>query len=71
MAIKKGAKSAEENPQPTAAAKYPIEKLAENCRRLFGVSSCTFAGATYKMAGEYTVEEMKTHIEKWCKKEAI
>ena len=66
MAIKKGAKSAEENPQPTAAAKYPIEKLAENCRKLFGVSSCT-----YKMAGEYTVEEMKTHIEKWCKKEAI
>lgn len=51
------------------ATKFPIEKLAANCRRLFGVSSCTFAGATHGLTGEFTVEEMKKHIEKWCKQE--
>lgn len=56
----------DKKPQVT---KFPIEKLAANCRRLFGVSSCTFAGATYGMTGEYTVEEMKKHIEKWLKQE--
>lgn len=49
---------------------FPVERLAADCRQLFGVSSCTFAGATYGMTGEYTVEEMKAHIEKWCSKEA-
>ena len=56
----------EKKAQPT---KFPIEKLAVNCRRLFGVSSCTFAGATHGLTGEYTVEEMKKHIEKWRKQE--
>ena len=51
------------------AAKFPVEKLAANCRQLFGVSSCTFAGATYGMTGEYTVAEMKAHIKAWCSKE--
>lgn len=51
------------------AAKFPIEKLSVNCRQLFGVSSCTFAGATHGLTGEYTVEEMKKHIEKWRKQE--
>lgn len=51
------------------ATKFPIEKLAANCRQLFGVSSCTFAGATHGLTGEYTVEEMKKHIEKWRKQE--
>ena len=51
------------------ATKFPIEKLAVNCRQLFGVSSCTFAGATYGLTGEFTVEEMKKHIEKWRKQE--
>lgn len=51
------------------ATKFPIEKLAANCRRLFGVSTCTFAGATHGLTGEYTVEEMKKHIEKWRKQE--
>ena len=56
--------------QKMPAKKFPLAKLAANCRRLFGVSSCTFAGATHDMAGEFTVEEMKTHIENWGKKEA-
>lgn len=45
--------------------KYPVEKLRANCRELFDVSSSTFAGATYGMTGEYTVEEMKAHINAW------
>lgn len=48
------------------AAKFSVERLAADCRRLFGVSSCTFAGATHDMTGDYTVEEMKAHIDKWC-----
>lgn len=49
--------------------KFSVEKLAANCRQLFGVSSCTFAGATHGMTGEYTVTEMKAHIEKWGRTE--
>lgn len=49
--------------------KFPLEKLRKNCRELFGVSSCTFAGATCGMTGEYTVAEIKAQIEKWCKTE--
>lgn len=52
-----------------AAPKFPVERLAADCRQLFGVSSCTFAGATHGMTGQYTVEEMKTHIKEWCSKE--
>ncbi len=47
------------------ATKFPLVKLAANCRALFGVSSCTFAGATHGLSGEFTVEEMKAHIKKW------
>lgn len=49
--------------------KFTVEKLGENCHQLFGVSSCTFAGATHGMTGEYTVAEMKAHIEKWRRTE--
>ncbi len=52
------------------AKKYTAGKLQENCRKLFGVSTSTFVGATYGMTGSYTVEEMKTHIEAWKKKGA-
>jgi len=51
-----------------APQKFSIEKLAAGCRTLFGVSSSTFAGATAGMKGDYTVAEMKEHIEKWLKK---
>lgn len=69
MATEKGTKSADDKARQKTDAKYPIEKLSENCRRLFGVSSCTFAGAAHGMTGEYTVEEMRAHIERWRKKE--
>lgn len=51
------------------APKFTVERLGADCRQLFGVSSCTYAGATHGMTGEYTVEEMKKHIEEWQKKE--
>lgn len=54
--------------QPSGAAvekKFPLEKLRANCRELFGVTDCTFAGATHGMAGSYTVDEIKAHLEKW------
>lgn len=50
--------------------KFPVGKLRENCIGLFGVSTSTFDGATYGMSGQYSVEKMKTHIEKW-KKEGV
>lgn len=52
-----------------AAPKFSVERLGENCGQLFGVSSCTYTGATHGMTGEYAVEEMKAHIENWRKKE--
>ena len=51
------------------ALKYTVGKLQENCRQLFGVSTSTFAGATYGMTGKYTVEERRAHIEAWKKRE--
>lgn len=59
----------ESKAQAAKEPKFPIEKLSANCRQLFGVSSCTFAGATHGLTGEYTVEEMRKHIEKWRKQE--
>lgn len=55
-------------PKEAAAQKFTVEKLMANCRQLFGVSTSTFAGATYGMTGKYTVEEMRAHIEDWKKK---
>lgn len=44
---------------------FPLEKLRANCQELFGVTDCTFVGATHGMIGEHTVEEIKAQIEKW------
>ena len=55
-------------PKEAAAPKFTVKKLGANCRQLFGVSTSTFAGATYGMTGKYTVEEMRAHIEAWKKK---
>lgn len=69
MAEKNKLAGTAENTATRAAKKFTTKKLQANCRELFGVSSCTFAGATYGMTGEYSVDEMKAHIEKWCSKE--
>lgn len=50
--------------------KFTIEKLRENCYAVFGITKSTFDGATFGLDGEYTVEGMKTAIEKWQNKEA-
>lgn len=49
--------------------KYTLEALKKVCMTVFGVTSSTFAAATYKLTGEYTITEMKKHIETWLKKE--
>ena len=54
--------------KPDITKKFTLEKLKQNCRELFGVSTSTFSGATYGMTAKYTVEEMKKHIEDWKKK---
>ncbi|MDE5917227.1 MAG: hypothetical protein K2G62_03775 [Oscillospiraceae bacterium] len=48
---------------------FSVERLKENCIKLFGVSQSTFDGAAYGLSGEYTVKEMKSLIEKWKTKE--
>lgn len=50
--------------------KFSIEKLRENCQKLFGISRSTFDGAASGLKNEYTVSEMKDIISKWMKKEA-
>lgn len=52
-----------------SAPKFTIATLRKNCLKLFGVTTSTFDGATLGLNGEYTVEEIKTVIEKWHKKE--
>ncbi len=51
-----------------AVRKFSIEKLRENCRQLFGVSTSTFDGVTYRLTGKYTIDEMKARIDAWEKK---
>lgn len=57
--------SKKDEEQKLSIKKFTIEKLQENCQKLFGVSTSTFVGATYGMTGKYTIKEMKTHIEAW------
>lgn len=54
--------------QGKTTKKFTVEKLQANCRELFGISTSTFAGATYGMTGMYTIEEMRAHLEAWKKK---
>ncbi len=51
------------------AAQFTVQRMRADCSILFGVSASTFDGATHGLDGEYTVEEMKTIIQKWMKKE--
>ena len=49
---------------------FPLEVLRTNCTKLFGVTSSTFEGATVGLSdGDYTIEDMKTKIKEWLKKE--
>jgi len=70
MSKKNVPESTENNVTETKKApKFTVEKLGAHALELFGVSQSTYAGATHNLDGEYTVEEMKDHIDKWLKKE--
>lgn len=69
MARKKTIKPVEKTPKKKTAPKFSIERLGEDCQQLFGVGITTYAGATYGLRGEYTVEEMKQIIDAWKGKE--
>ncbi|MDD2979530.1 MAG: hypothetical protein PHN80_06105 [Hespellia sp.] len=50
--------------------KFPLSVLRDNCTKLFGVTSSTFAGATVGLSdGEYTIADMNNKIKVWLKKE--
>lgn len=51
--------------------KFPLNILRENCMKLFGVTSSTFAGAATNIPedGEYTLTEIKNKINLWLTKE--
>lgn len=61
------------SPEKTSASKEPVvdepvftlERLRRECLKLFGVSTSTFDGATYKLSGEYTVEKIRGIIKAW------
>lgn len=64
-------KNAAENAASAPTAKYLLSKLAANSEKVFGVSGCTFAGATAELAeGEYSIDEISAIIKEWQKKEA-
>lgn len=45
--------------------KYPLDKLRESSKELFGVSMAVFDGALYGHSGEFSKEEIKKIIEAW------
>lgn len=50
-----------------ASVKYPLARLRRDCRKLYGVSTSTFDGATvgYKPEEKFTVAEMGDIIKVW------
>jgi hypothetical protein len=75
MATKKNADNGEnavvtDSETTVSEEKYRLKTLEKHCRKLFGVSTATFTGATSGIDdGEYTVKEIKGIIEEWCNKE--
>jgi len=71
MSNKTGTAGADTSSQQPASStgnqvpKFSIERLRQNCLELFGVTSSTYDGAVHKLEGEFTVEQMKSHIKKW------
>lgn len=51
-------------------AKYPLERLKQDCLELFGVTTATFVGATAGLEGEFSVAGVKKRIDDWKTKEA-
>ena len=61
-------KTAKEAVEKTIPPKFTIERLRASCIKLFGITASTFDGATYGLTGQFTVDAMKEHIDKWLKK---
>ena len=49
---------------------FTLDRLRTDCLNLFSVASATFDGATSDMdkSKEYTVDEVRNHIDDWKKK---
>lgn len=75
MATKKEAASgaataADEGVKKMDEPKFTLDNLRKHCYELFGVPTVVFAGATAGLeAKEYTVNEIKSTIVKWCRQE--
>ena len=53
-----------------AETKFPLDTLRKDCVMLYGVTSSTFTGATMNLPdGAYTIEEVRTVVKDWLKKE--
>lgn len=70
MAVKKQEAPVAETPavKPETAAAPPqftLDRLRKDCLRLFGITVSTFDGATLGLTGRYSVEEMRSRIERW------
>lgn len=64
------ATAADEDVKATSEPKFSLEVLQKHCLELFGVTTTTFVGATTGIeAREYTKNEIKDIIEKWCRQE--
>lgn len=55
--------------QKPAEPTFSVAQLRASARNLFGISQSTYDGATDGLTGEFTVEAMREHIEKWLKEE--
>lgn len=54
-------------PISAEGTKFPLERLRQDCLKLFGVTTSTFDGATFGKTEKYTVDEVKKFIEAWQK----
>lgn len=52
----------------TTPPKFTIARLRKDCFKLFGVTVSTFDGATHGLTGNFSVADMRAHIEKWQNK---
>ncbi len=60
-----------ETGKSVSEVKFSIDALSKNSKKLFGVSQSTFAGATFGLTGDFTVEEMNGKIKEWLNKPAV
>ena len=52
-------------------AVFSLGRLRIDCFKLFGITTSTFDGATHKLKGEYTVEDMRKIITDWQSKPVL